>query len=273
MKKVKAHHRNIKGKIVPVSSYTRKGSSPLTANLPTKALLTGEGIKASVEDAYPRLKSLGSWPDYIQSTTLTNRIPSPTEVGQGGFDAGIACALDLIPRDKQRLAAILHAAYTPEAIQQIRDEREHLEDTETMWWAGACFICDEGPVDWDRFQEQLQDFKELATKPNKMVAAAKDEIDMMTSAYELQNGIPFAKRDGGTIGAYIDGYEMGVAWSEGYGIYFISTYKPTLGLEDFEWDNEPGPTSNSGPVHGSKQYVKASNEIELNRVLKKIAIR
>ena len=39
-----------------------------------------------------------------------------------GFDAGIACALDLIPRDRQKLAATLHCNYSKSAVMQVRKE-------------------------------------------------------------------------------------------------------------------------------------------------------
>lgn len=226
----------------------------------------------TVEASFNRMAELGGWPKWISRATLTARVPQDDGEPKAGFDAGIACALDLVPRDKQRLAATLHAAYTPEAITQIRSERKDLAGTETEQWLAACSLCDDQLVDADTFGQQLRDFAELSKDQTAMTAAASAAIDEMTSSYEVRDGVAYGLKDGGVIGAYIDGHEMGVAYSKKHDVWFVSTFHPSLGLDDFDWDNEPGSSSASGPVHGSRQYVKASNEDELERVLAAIQI-
>ena len=66
------------------------------------------------------LRALGNWPVWIENESMTNRIPTKKSDRSAGFDAGIACALDLIPKDRQRLSAILHANYTIEATKQVQ---------------------------------------------------------------------------------------------------------------------------------------------------------
>ena len=268
-----------------VASYTRRQNGQLRKvkgyNIPSNGITLAEkpdvtpakrhrDILRTVERGYPALKEKGKWPDYITPTTLTGRVPTPTEPGYGGFDAGIACSLGLIPEHKQTLAATLHAAYTPQAIQQIRDERQELDpDSETAWWAAACWVCQEGKVDWEDFNRQIQWFQDLASDSDKRLDAAVSELAEMTESFELVDGVPFSRRDGGIIGAYIQGHDFGVAYAEDYGIYFVSTYHQSLGLpSDFEWENDVTETmSQSGPVHGSLQYVKAASESELKRIL------
>ena len=91
-------------------------------------------IRSVVTDNAPRVAELGGWPNYIPPESLAERVPINGETA-AGFDAAIACARDHIPRDKQRLAAKLHAAYSQEAIQQVRDEALFLTpDSQTTYW-------------------------------------------------------------------------------------------------------------------------------------------
>lgn len=90
--------------------------------LPVK---TVSAIRVQVEAKAARVAELGGWPSYISHDSLLARVPTP-ELRATGFDAGIACALDLIPRDRQRLASSLHAAYTPAVVAQARREAAQL---------------------------------------------------------------------------------------------------------------------------------------------------
>ena len=256
----KSKQDNICGK----HSNTSKGVSPKKF---TKRDFFSNREKAQKE--FKRIASLGNWPAHIQPSTLINRIPDEENPKTAGFDAGIACVLDLIPRNKQKLSAILHAAYTPEAIEQVRKERLNLDNTETMWWAAACGVCSGGGVDEEKFKEQIKTFKELSKDPEQMKKFAEQELEVMISSFDLQNGIPFVTRNGGVQGAYIEGHELAVEFSSTYEIFFISTYHQSLGLENFKWEDEG---RNSGPVHGSKQFVKAQNQKELGKVLEAIEI-
>lgn len=232
-----------------------------------------ENVKKLVSAAASRLSELGSWPAYIDAEeSLISRIPG--ELGNApGFDAGIACALDLIPRDKQRLSAILHAAYTEDAVEQVRREVELSDDqfaeSETCWWLAACSVCEEGGIDAEAFDAQIARFKALAEDPSARVAAVRAEYAKMSQLFGLIDGVPVAKADGGMQGAYIAGYDWAVQPAPQFGLFFIGTFRESLGLEDFAWsdrvDDQGRPLS--GPVHGSRQFVKASSFDELARVV------
>lgn len=229
-------------------------------------------IRAIVAKNASRIALLGRWPAGINAhQSLTSRIP----IGQApapGFDAGIACTLDLIPRNKQKLAAILHAAYTPEAVTQIRREAVHLDaDSQTCWWLAACSVCKEGIVTAADFKKQLTRFADLTANPDLRLREADRELSKMlrTTATDL-HGFPFGIFDGCIPGAYLAGHAFGTMFSGPFCAYFIGTFHPSLGLEKFPWsdgkDDQGRPKS--GPVFGSRQFVKAATEEEFLRAVK-----
>jgi len=217
-----------------------------------------------------RVAEIGSWPDHIEPEELLERIPKKGETAPG-FDASVACSLNLIPEDKQRLSAVLHADYTKETVEQIRKELEDQSpDSETNWWLSASSLCLDEEVDTSGFLDQVEKFRELAANPDKRLQAAREEHEKMRASYHIEDGIPYGERDGCIQAAYIDGYPFGVYHSQKYGLYFVGTYEDSLGLEDFQWSDEKDEKGRpkSGPVHGSKQFVKCASEEELNQVLK-----
>ena len=232
--------------------------------------LTLNDLIARASDNAQRIAELGAWPDYINpQESLVARIPTTEDLGVG-FDAGIACCLDMIPRDKQQLAAILHAAYTPAAVQQVISESKAMaSDSPSCWWLAACSVCQEQPLNEAAFREQLHSFQTLVQQPQARLKAAEDTLRAMRSSYTIRYGAPYCTVDGGMQGAYLDGHQLAVEYAERTGLYFIGTYQPTLGLDDFDWETETDEQgrSKSGPVHGSKQFVKANGLEELQKVL------
>lgn len=226
-------------------------------------------IAKTVAIEAPRIRKLGSWPAWMTDESLIERIPKIGDKHASGFDAGIASALDLFPREKQTLSAILHGAYTPEAIEQVRKEIQQSDpDSETYWWLTACSVCAEGEVNQEKFLQQIVTFKKLASDPEQRLQVAKDEYEKMTHTFscdtEFGEGVPFGTKDGCMQGAYIAGFPFAVQFADQYGLYFIGTYLLTLGLEDFQWSDakdEKGRVK-SGPVFGSKQFVKCANKEE-----------
>ncbi len=229
-----------------------------------------ESVRKSVEANAERVASAGEWPAHIKPGSLLERIPKEGEKNAPGFDAGIAAALDLIPKDKQDLSAHLHANYTKDAVLRVRKEIAELDpDSQTAWWLAACAICKEGDVDTEQFLRQIDDFKKLAADPQLREQAAKKEYEHITSAFTMKDGVPYGEKDGSIQGAYIAGHPFGSTYSEKYGLYFVGTYEDSLGLEDFKWSDEKDEKGRpkSGPVFGSKQFVKCASEEEWKRVM------
>ncbi len=227
-------------------------------------------IKTTIEENIQRVAKLGKWPEYIKPDSLLERIPQSSEKDAPGFDAGIACALNLIPEDKQELTAELHANYTREAVLQVRQELMNMNaDSATSWWLAACSLCKEGQVNVEQFLQQIEDFKNLIINKIARLEAAKKEYETMTSGFKLVDGVPFGEKDGCIQGAYIAGYPFGSMYASKYGLYFVGTYEDSLGLEDFKWSEEKDARGRpkSGPVFGSKQFVKCSNEEEWKLVI------
>lgn len=238
-------------------------------------------VREQVAEHTLRVARLGHWEDRVAPESLLVRLPSlhgsVVVPGQGGFDAGIACALDLIPRERQDVAAALHAAYTPEVVEQVRKETQSLDpDSATTWWLAACHVCEEGPGDLPRLLSQLEKFERLADDPQERLRAAQEEYALMTSSFELTpEGFALAVRDGGMQGAYLAGYDVAGMHAPAYALWFVGTFRRTLGLESFPW-SEPGdpqgPTpeaqrGRSGPVSGSTQFVKCASEEEFHAVV------
>jgi hypothetical protein len=227
-------------------------------------------VRTTVAANADRVAKLGEWPPYIEPGSLLERIPKEGGEKAAGFDAGIACATNLIPEDRQKLAACLHANYSKEAVLQIRQEAAAKNpDSETAWWLAACAVCKEGGIDQEAFLKQIEDFKILAANPEERGDAAQKEFAVMTSAFTLKEGVPYGEKDGCIQGAYIAGYPFGSEYSSNYGIYFIGTYEDSLGLEDFKWSDEKDEKgrAKSGPVFGSKQFVKCASEDEWRRAM------
>jgi len=256
--------------------------------VPTAITTAQNKIKENVN----HVKALGQWPDYIDAeASLLSRIPAIDGTTFGpGFDAGIAVALNLIPYDKQALSAKLHANYSQASVEQIRAEVKSVEMgsedalfSETAHWLLASSVCAEGGVTAKGFVEQVRRFEEI----QKILAVSRTEIteeewdrmvinrqklvmdtvETLENSYKvLADGTVFTSIDGGLQAAYVNGHEWGVLWAQEYGIFFIGTFHETLGLEDFEWNKSVDENNRqiSGPVHGSRQFVKCGDLGELH---------
>jgi hypothetical protein len=221
-----------------------------------------------VADGATRVAALGQWPEWISADSLTERIPG--EHLATGFDAGVACALDMIPPDRQRLAARLHANYTPEAIAQVKQETAVWNpDSETTWWLAACAVCQEGQLSVDDFRRQLRQFTALSDRQLRL-QAAQEEWREMALRYRVVDEVAIVEADGGAQAAYCrETTPLALAYAADLNLFFISTYQPSLGLEEFAWNaavDELG-RPRSGLVHGSRQFVKCADRAEADRAL------
>lgn len=244
-------------------------------------------VKANIK----RVQDAGKWGEEIDpSAALLERIPTKIGDRKPGFDAGIACALDLIPKQAQELSAMLHANYTPETVQKVQNEVDgHIEnlspDSETCWWLAACSVCEEGGgVDTKSFLGQIEKFKHLAENPEARKKAAMLEYRHMIDKTEKvaftnhDTGevfeAPFGTEDGCIQGAYILGSKFGVCETNrpeaGNKYYELGTYEDSLGLEGFVCTAKylrGGVEKDSGPVHGSKQFYRFGSLEDLQRAL------
>ena len=239
-------------------------------------------IRELVADNAARVAELGQWPAHVTTGSLVARVPESGS-SASGFDAGVAVALGLIPADRGKLAAVLHAAYTPQAVAQVREEMGLASagvridpDCESVWWLAACSVCVEEQVDEATMVGQCEAFTELALDPRARLAAAKDMLADMLDSFEVIDEVAHATRNGGMQGAYLAGYRIAVQYASAHDVFFVGTYEPAgLRLDGFGW-REPGnpdalsrdgQMGRSGPVFGSRQFVKACDADELNAVL------
>lgn len=255
---------------IPRQNATRLSTAPLQEI---------HAICAATEKA---VAALGKWPVHIDTEkSLTARIPQET-APSSGFDAGLATALGLIPPHAATLTATLHAAYTPAAVEQVRAEINKTADgswqvknadSAACWWLAACSLCIEGDdIDEKTFRGQLQGFQKLMQDPAARLAAANNALNAMVQSFDTWRGYAFGTADGAMQGAYITGHDIAVLHHQARDIYFIGTFRPSLGLENFPFaaatDEKGRPTS--GPVHGSKQFVKCAGAAELQAAMESV---
>lgn len=226
--------------------------------------------RAFVREEGKRVADLGQWPPYATvEDRLAARLPRFEREEEGrevasGFDAGMACVFGLIPEDKQRLSAELHVQYSPVAVAQVLQELEDLDaDSETCWWLAACSVCDEDGVDWAGFTAQCLEMHGLFQNPQARLAAAQVMWKKMQTSFHLVDGVAFATVDGGMQAAYAAGHKLAVWWSEKAGIFFVGTFHPSLGLEDFAWGTELDEDGRTMSGMISPQFVKCNGFEEL----------
>jgi len=251
-------------------------------NAAALAALPLAGLRALCARNAPAVAACGQWPAHIDvADSLTARIPAADQPASG-LDAGLATALGLMPAHAAPLAATLHAAYTPAAIEQLRADIEQTPgrvwrvkeaDSPTCWWLAACRLCIEGDaVDEKTFRLQLLDFHTLATDPQARKAAAENMLNEMVRSFDTARGYAFGTTDGAIQGAYIAGHDVAVLHHQTRDLYFIGTFRPTLGLENFPFadgtDEKGRPTS--GPVHGSRQFVKCASLTEMEAAMESV---
>jgi len=255
---------------------------PSGQNAATLAALPLAELRMRCTKNAPAVAAYGKWPAHIDiSKSLTARIPAADRPA-GGLDAGLATALGLIPAHAAPLAAMLHAAYTPAAVEQIRAEivktdagawRVKDADSAACWWLAACRLCIEGDdVDEKTFRRQLLDFQKLVDDARARKTAAESMLNEMVTSFDTRRGYAFGTMDGAIQGAYIAGHDVAVLHHQTRNLYFIGTFRATLGLENFPFaadtDDKGRPTS--GPVHGSRQFVKCATEGEMQAALESV---
>jgi|GEM_PF-979761 len=234
-----------------------------------------EELGALVEANGAKVAQMGQWPAHIAvSASLTGRVPFGDNL-RSGFDAGVACSLGLMPPHSQKLIATLHAAYTPEAVAEIRRETNNgtglrHADSAVCWWLAGCSVCIEGDtVDEKTFRAQLHEFQALMQDPEARLLAAHTTLQEMVGSFDTKRGYAFGTQDGSMQGAYIAGHDVAVMHAPTRDLYFIGTFHETLGLENFNWDSKTDDRgrATSGPVHGSRQFVKCASAPELDRII------
>jgi len=227
-------------------------------------------IRDVVASNAQRVALLGDWAiDVDLDKSINSRIPEKDKTA-AGFDAGIACCYNLIPMPRQRLAATLHANYTPEAIAQVIRESQNHEvdpDSETGWWLSASSVCKEGGQTVDTFIDQILTFKGLVRNSVARTVAAESMLQKMRSTFNMDKGFPFGTVDGCAQGAYLAGHKWATWYDKDDDLYFIGTFHEGMekALKDFEWSDE---LAEDGRTKSGKIYdklFKCANEDEFLR--------
>ena len=246
-----------------------------------------EGMREHVNRNGQELARIGNWrPGALER--LVARIPTPGNTSLGA-DAGIFAALGLTPNEFVETIATLHAGvYTEELVNQIREERKQILDNPgvqnaTLYWllAGDKIGENEGGVTQERLVKQVADFtddvgryrSEDREAVRDVTRKALNEFDTITNSFTMFGNVPMSTNSGAIHGAYLSGLPFGTFMSMEYGLFFIGTYKDSMGLENFDWSNRTQNVGGkelpmSGPVvEGSYQFVKCSDVHEFSRAI------
>lgn len=212
-------------------------------------------------------ESCPDWPDWANPEDVLQRIPGVDKLGPG-LDSFLACCLWLVPEEAWSLSAGLHVHWNQARVSLIRAAiAENLPpDHPAVWWAAMCSICQEGEVDQAYFLQQIAHAHLLRTNAEARRKAADEELVRMRALFSMDGPYPLGTKDGCLQGMYVSGYDWGVHDARDiYGLFFIGTCQPSLGLEAFQWGTEKDDQGRdkSGPVFGSPQFVKCANEEEL----------
>jgi hypothetical protein len=244
----------------------------------------------TIEGSVRRVAQLGNWPGETKMhiDALLGRVPREDNVASG-FDAGIAVALGLTTIDGQefgRLSASMHTDPTENDYTEVRQgigriERGDMRNDTAFWLLGS-LVCDDGyqGVDQEQFVRQVQKYNELQDsmfstsdgRATQIQNILLDSVKNMKSGYiQMDDGVVFAEDNAALIGAYIDGHKFGVF--PGGGLFYIGSYLPSLGLEDFKFGTSTEMVNGdvktkSGFVHeGSYNFIKCATIGELSRAV------
>lgn len=214
------------------------------------------------------------WPSYAPPEDALHRVPEANGVAPG-FDAFIAACLGLVPEIAWRLISMCHGAWSPEAVELLRETVKGYCDPDNhgTWWAAMSAVCQEGNVDLQTFLFQIGQATAIANSDALRHQVADFEFRKMKSTYDLKRGYPRGTEDGCIQGAYIKGHDFGVHEDTERKMFFIGTFHPSLGIpSDFDWSSEVDETGKpkSGIIHPN--FIKCANEDELTRVIDAIKL-
>ena len=110
----------------------------------------------------------------MNSESLPNKIPAMLGAATG-FSPALACALNLIPGDKQGLSATFERHRPADKVKQFAEEmRNPSPDSEAAWYLAALSVEAPKPVTQGEFLEQLLKFQRLINDPEERMRAALD---------------------------------------------------------------------------------------------------
>ena len=206
---------------------------------------------------------------------MLDRVPNTPGEEFSGLDAGVAAGLGIVPEDKQDLIRSLHAFYTPDAVDQVRQELAAglTADQETTWWLAMCSECIEGQVDARQFVSQLAGALEIRDNPELRVQRAQEEIEMMTASLDrVEAGVGYGTVDGCIQGAYLNNCDIGVSDMRDIGApIFVGTFRGSeVNLDTFSWGTTRDDRGRAMSGQIAPGFYKVADEAERDRLVKEL---
>lgn len=226
-----------------------------------------------VNEETRRVAALGGWADDADlNESLYEALPPDPSSTRFMLSLAMACCLDLIPHEKQRLAAIMHRGASEEAILQVRKDlrdggRSVDPDSETAWWLAVLGYCDKESNIY-QLLAQINTCKGVSSAAVGRESLAESMLTGMRWSVYVVDGVAFLPGGRSSSTPYFFGHEFIVGFDREENVFTLSTFRPSLGLEDFPFSErcDKGGTRLSRLL--GSQYAHISSFEELGEAVK-----
>jgi hypothetical protein len=191
-----------------------------------------------VNEETRRVAALGGWADDAEHLeALYEALPTDPSGTRFMLSLAMACCLDLIPREKQRLAAIMHRGASEEAILQIRkdlrDEGRSVDpDSETAWWLAVLGYCNRESNIY-QLLAQIETCKGVSSAAAGRESLAESMLTGMRWSFYVVDGVAFLPGSHSSSTPYFFGHDFVVGFDREEHAFTLSTFRASLGLESF----------------------------------------
>lgn len=221
-----------------------------------------------VNEEARRVATLGGWADDAEHLeALYEALPTDPSGTRFMLSLAMACCLDLVPREKQRLAAIMHRGTSEEAILQIRkdlrDEGRSVDpDSETAWWLAVLGYCNK-ESNLHQLLSQIDTCKKVSSAAAGRESLAGSMLTGMRWSFYVVDGVAFLPGSHSSSTPYFFGYDFVVGFDREERAFTLSTFRVSLGLETFPFSErcDKGGTRLSRPFGPQSAQIGTFEEL------------
>lgn len=240
------------------------------SNMPLKTVLAATKLR--------RLTELGGWTkkDVERTQRLLKGMMQDEQYVDARMFLLFACCLDLIPSDRQKVAATLWTDRCPRAVlEQIQHEMTSGPDggldpsSDTCWWLAARRFSNGLPRHIVLFHQHLESFPGWMADEGERLISARQALGELRT-FRVVNGVAFVDDAPQCENPYFFGHRFMVGFEPDLNVFTLATYHDSLGLEAFSFSEECADDGErlSGLVDGSPQYARLHSFEELADAIK-----
>lgn len=238
-------------------------------NMPLKTVLAATRMR--------NVATLGGWTEDDVATTRDQlkAVINETYIEPRMFLL-FACCLDLIPPERQKVAATMWTGRCPpEVLAQIQHELTSGPNggldpsSDTCWWLAARRYSSGIRRHVVTFREHLESFGGwMENKGERLFSAVQALGDLHT--FTVIDGVAFVDDAPRCRHPYYFGHTFMVGFDRDLNVFTLATYRDSLGLEAFSFSEECADDGErlSGLVDGSPQYARLHSFEELADAIK-----